>query len=61
MIIYYRHKSKPDKKLVHNTCKVLKNNPFLKMTLEELNEFTLKRLEEDKKTGIILHYSVEVK
>ena len=58
MKILYVHFSEPDKEKVHDTVKALKNNTFLRVTQKEFDDFTLKKMEEDRKRGYILKYEV---
>lgn len=58
MKVKYVHFSEPDKEKVHDTEIVLKKNRFIKKTQIDFDEFTLRKLKEDKAKGYILSYEI---
>lgn len=58
MKIKYVHFSEPNKEKIYDTVKALKNNPFIKKTQEEFDQFELGRMAVDKERGHILAYEV---
>ena len=58
MIIKYIHTSEPEKEKIHDTEKVLKNNPFITKSQKEFDDFTLQLFAKDKERGIIISYEV---
>ena len=58
MLIKYIHISEPEREKIHDTTLVLKNNPFITMSQEEFDNFTLLKLARDKEKGIVISYEV---
>ena len=58
MLIKYIHVSEPEREKMHDTVKALKNNPFITKSQKEFDDFTLRKLAEDKQKGIIISYEV---
>lgn len=58
MLIKYIHCSDPEREKIHDTISVLKNNPFITKSQNEFDDFTLRKLAEDKEKGIIISYEV---
>lgn len=58
MRIKYVHFSEPNKEKIYDTVKSLKNNPFIKKTQEEFDQFELEKMRKDKERGHILSYEV---
>lgn len=58
MIIKYVHVSEPEREKIHDTTLVLKNNPFITKSQKEFDDFTLRKMAEDKERGIIISYEV---
>lgn len=58
MLIKYTHISEPEREKIHDTTRVLQNNPFIESTQEEFDAFTLQKLASDKEKGIIISYEI---